>query len=612
MKTEMPTIVPELDKPVPKLSSERIAQIASWLPEKPMGIGPRAEERGVWETLAISPVAREFITEAEKYQTEPRPELTEELYMEFLRNGNRRNYEAQKAKRLRRMKIIALAELLEYRGRFLPALKEELEMLCGERSWVIPAHDPKLLNYNGTAPYAELSSTHICLDVAIIDWWFGDLLGADLRQRLRDEVERRAFNAYLKVIRTGVITDYQWWTIYNSNWNPVCNNGIAGTALMFMPSREARAEVLTAAEQSMEFYATGFTPDGYCSEGVAYWNYSFGNFLNLAETVLIATGGRLNFLENPLFQRVAAYGRDIQIEPGCSPAFADCGTNAKLSESITSIIQRHYPESVFKPVVPLEHPILDFQTMMLRVIGDRPVADKLKAAVLPSRSYFPDAGVYVGRTDARFGVACKMGHNDELHNHNDIGSFCIVLKGHQYFLDPGNEIYTYRTFSEHRYEGQMLNSFGHSVPIVAGKLQPEGRKVFGKFVHTEFTAERDTLVGNMRTAYPDVDSLVSLTRTFVFDRKAQSFSVRDEVEFSSPQNFETALVSYDKLEFPTEGRIVASDENGAVTAEVSAVGGELRVTLGEIDNPGAVNPKRVALAFVAPVRKAAITVVFRV
>ena len=91
---------------------------------------------------------------------------------------------------------------------------------------------------------------------------------------------------------------------------------------MFMPAREERAEVLAAAEQSMAFYATGFTPDGYCSEGLAYWNYSFGNFLNLAETALIATDGHLNFLDKPLFRRVAAYGRDIQIEPGCSPAFA--------------------------------------------------------------------------------------------------------------------------------------------------------------------------------------------------------------------------------------------------------------------------------------------------
>ena len=125
----MPTIVPELDKPFPKLSRERIAQIASWLPEKPMGIGPHADARGVWEKLAKSPEGREFIDAAEKYLTEPRPELTEELYMEFLRNGNRTHYQAEKAKRLRRMLTIALAELLEYRGRFLPALKDELVAL---------------------------------------------------------------------------------------------------------------------------------------------------------------------------------------------------------------------------------------------------------------------------------------------------------------------------------------------------------------------------------------------------------------------------------------------------------------------------------------------------
>ncbi|MDB6028847.1 MAG: hypothetical protein JWM68_5070, partial [Verrucomicrobiales bacterium] len=43
-------------------------------------------------------------------------------------------------------------------------------------------------------------------------------------------------------------------------------------------------------------------------------------------------------------------------------------------------------------------------------------------------------------------------------------------------VDPGSEVYTGRTFSSNRYESDVLNSFGHDVPVVAGKLQSAGAK----------------------------------------------------------------------------------------------------------------------------------------
>ena len=478
----MPTIVPEAGKPLPCPSPERIAQIAEWLPDKPTGIGPHASERPLWEKLAKSPKAQEFISKAEGYLLEPRPELKDELYLEYLNNGNRTHYQDVWWKQLNRINVFAVSELLEFKGRFLQALKSELEVLCGARSWVLPAHDPKLMNFNNTAPYADLSCSHTCRNLAFIDWWFGDLLDSDLRQRLRAEVEHRAYHTYRNVIRTGVITDYQWWTIGNENWNAVCNNGVITSALFFLESREERAEFIAAAEKSVEFFASGFTPDGYCSEGMGYWNYGFGNFLNLAETTLIATNSHVNFLDKPIFRKVAAYARDILIEPGCCPAFADCHPKASPSPHTTAFIQRHFPDVVLEPVPPLDTPQLELQTMVLRAIGDVTIDGKTNSHTLPPRSFFPDAGVYIGRSDSRFGCAHKMGNNSEHHNHNDIGSFCIAMKGHQYFLDPGNEIYTYRTFSEHRYEGQMLNSYGHMVPVVAGTLQPPGRNIYGTFL----------------------------------------------------------------------------------------------------------------------------------
>ena len=55
----------------------------------------------------------------------------------------------------------------------------------------------------------------------------------------------------------------------------------------------------------------------------------------------------------------------------------------------------------------------------------------------------------------------------------------------------------------------MLNSFGHSVPVVAGKLQSGGRGSFGKFISTEFTDDKDVLVCDMKEAYHGIPELIA-------------------------------------------------------------------------------------------------------
>ena len=110
------------------------------------------------------------------------------------------------------------------------------------------------------------------------------------------------------------------------------------------------------------------------------------------------------------------------------------------------------------------------------------------------RSWFEDAGVLIARpaqdSDAVLGVALKGGHNAEHHNHNDVGSYVVVVKDRAVLLDPGSEVYTARTFSAQRYESKLLNSFGHPVPVVAGQLQQTGREAHAEVLATEFTDEQ--------------------------------------------------------------------------------------------------------------------------
>lgn len=163
------------------------------------------------------------------------------------------------------------------------------------------------------------------------------------------------------------------------------------------------------------------------------------------------------------------------------------------------------------------------------------------------RSFFPGGGVMIARNapgQPAFGVALKGGNNDEPHNHNDVGSFSVVAGGQMVICDPGGEVYTKRTFGPHRYDSKVLNSFGHATPIIAGQLERTGAEARGVIRETNFTSASDTFGLDMRSAY-GAPELQELERTFVFQRGPRpALEVRDTVKFSSPQTFETTLITW--------------------------------------------------------------------
>ncbi len=112
-----------------------------------------------------------------------------------------------------------------------------------------------------------------------------------------------------------------------------------------------------------------------------------------------------------------------------------------------------------------------------------PVVAKTRIPILgyePLRSYFNDAGVLVMRsTQPERGIAAavKGGHNAEMHNHNDVGSYTITCDGRPVMIDPGLEIYHLRTFSDRRYESKIL-SFVWS-PGAADRSLPASRGAGG-------------------------------------------------------------------------------------------------------------------------------------
>ena len=196
------------------------------------------------------------------------------------------------------------------------------------------------------------------------------------------------------------------------------------------------------------------------------------------------------------------------------------------------------------------------------------------------------------------------------HDHNDVGSYIVVLDDQTLIEDPGAEAYTARTFSPRRYESNVLNSFGHSVPLAAGKMQDEGAQVKAVVLRTDFTDSQDTLVFDIRSAY-SVPQLERLTRTYVFSRKyTGSMTVTDEIAFSEPSDFETALITLSPWRQITPKTLRIGDEGKAIDVQIDTGGLAFSIIPAEIDEHIHTKtlPVRLGIRLDSLVRQATVTV----
>ena len=539
-------------------NESRVREIAAMLPEKPTMVDPGSALLSMAKSAGL--VGR--IEELAKKEV---PAFPDKLYNEYWLTGNRTHFEEWQMKFLAGLGALAVGEAKEGRGRLVPAIAARLEAICGWPSWILPAHDWQKANYEGRGNFVDLRSSGLARLLARIIWALGDKLPAATVAHVRKEIDRRVFTPYLKSPKE------LWWFQGHNNWNAVCHSGCVIAALELIEDRTVRARFVEAAERgSRPYLEYGFEPDGYCSEGMGYWNYGFGHFLELALAVRSATGGKVDLLAHPQALKAMRYPFAYRLNRKVSPNFADGNGAANALVIATGL--KAWP-------------------------GLKAELD----AEPPLSSAFPDGQVWVMRLPSaaggKFALALKGGHNDEHHNHNDLGSYCMMIGGELVAGDVGREIYTARTFGPNRYDSKVINSYGHPVPRVGERLQGTGRKFAAKVVRTEFADARDTVVLDLRGGY-DCPALAVLERTFTFDRKTRTATVADRVRFTEPTAFESPVltVAPDKL----KGHL-----------SIAATGGDWEKAEEDIPNPGLPTARRIAVRFKKPVVEATVSFAFR-
>ena len=609
-------LAPPLSWAEATVDSNRVAHIAASLPTAPAGLGRPANNRADWERLARSPAFADQVVAAEKLARTADPALPDELFLDYSRTGNRDRCQRVMFERGERLTTFVLAECLENKGRFIQPLTNTIAALCSEKTWVYPAHDGKLDSFNGRSVTMDLRAAAVAWELATADFLLGEKLPASTRQLIRENVNRRVLQPFRDMV-VGRRPEISWLRVEN-NWNAVCLAGVTGAALALEDSAKNRAWFIAATEFYIRNFLKGFTPDGYCSEGLSYWNYGFGHFAMLGETMRQATSGAVDLLADAAALSPARFAARSEILNGFYLTIADCSPGTKPDEKFVRYLDERlgvatsgdrgalflHPGRSLVPSV-----LFGFLPEKLPV-----VARVDEAAGSPLRTWFKDGGVLICRTmpgaKSPFAVALKGGHNAEHHNHNDVGSFSVVSGREMVLCDPGAEVYTARTFSGKRYDSKVLNSFGHAVPVIAGKLQRTGGAAKAIVLRSDFTAASDSLALDIKSAYA-VPELRKLERSFVFDRTKTSLSIRDDVEFSSPQTFETALVTWGKWKQVSADELSVTDGDEAVRVRIETGGlpVEIRSEILDEDVRARTKPTRIGISLKSPVQKAGVTLI---
>lgn len=601
-----------------RIDPQRVDQIAAMMSDGPFAFGRPIGDRAAWETL---PSLRAAIAIAEKDVDKPLPELTDDLFLEFSRTGNRTDYEKAYFDRTGRLTPLVVAECIEHQGRFIGAIERLVAAFAEQKTWMLPAHDGGLKNFHGQAADIDLFSSALACDLAEAKYLLGDELSAQTRQTIDENVRRRVLDPFREMV-TGKRTP-NWWLTSDINWNAVCLANVTGAALASLPDRQDRALFAAAAEQLSLNYLHGFGDDGYCVEGLGYWNYGFGNYIRLCELLYQSSGGKIDCFNRDKVKAIAEFPTGLEIINGVYPAYGDAHLDVRPWSPLVDFVNRRFglPGSTSPPLGVISTSLggsLD-ETVMFSFANSASDKAGLASLAMPMRSWFEDAQVLTCRPMAELesapamGVSIKGGRNGVSHGHDDLGSFVLVVGDQPLILDPGAEVYTARTFSKNRYQSKVINSFGHNVPVVAGKLQISTAAAAAKILQKNFGETTSSISMDLRSAYA-VPELKKLQRDFSFDHLSGAMTIRDEAEFSSPQSFGITFVTFGQWKQISPTQILVWQKQSAVEIDLHGGGPELKIGAEEIDEdlPTKTKPTRITVELRTPSQRVDMTEDFHV
>ncbi|WP_135552628.1 heparinase II/III domain-containing protein [Paenibacillus cymbidii] len=513
--------------------------------------------------LHLQPLLAEIRREAERARTTPTPPLTFTQFHTFEQTGTRLEYEQPYFERRGRLLALTLATRIDDTPLYKEALDNLVWEICNEYTWCLPACLPPDLEACRAyrvppEQVVDLFAAETANALAETLFLAGDRLDPWLVYRVRTEIDRRVFRP---LYHDPVHFD---WESRIDNWAAVCGGAVGMAALLLEEDRGRLAGMIERTVRALECFLDGYGDDGGSPEGLAYWQYGFGYYVYFADMLAQYTGGALDLLQGEKLRHIASFPAAFVLSGNGFVNYSDagpCQLHTGLLSRLAARVGCDVPE--LREVPPFKadqcyrwpHVTRNLLWTDAALLGKPAPA---ATYVLPDLAVVVDRGQAGGTTVA---FSAKGGHNGESHNHNDLGHFILHLGGDNPLADLGAGLYTKDYFGPNRYQLLHNASDGHSVPLINGRQQREGRQ------HEAVMLRNDQADGalhvdlDLTRAYDD-PQLLQFRRSFVWTRHAATLRLTDTFEFAgSPASLEERFISLHKPEL-RQGAIVWTVENG--------------------------------------------------
>ena len=490
----------------------------------------------VRRNLALWPDVREsYIRYGEQYAGKPWLSPSARLFSEFKTNGNRTRYEAATFAKRRQLAALVMAEVAEGKGRFMGDIIDGLMSTLEETWWGLPAHygtkimlpDDQNVDLFNAATAGLVAWTKRALAKQLEE--FSPLL----MKRIDTEMERR--------ILVPALEHDHWWKRAGMNWNPwICSNwAVSVTECEHDSLRADRA--FSQIEAAMKCFVDAYPDDGGCDEGPTYWDRAAASMYDC----ILSLEGRGKRVElSPKLLRMASYCYSTYIADGYCLNFADSHGNRLVQQPnvmyVIGVMTGDVTMQEFAAYVAREKGFWSDASGMYDKSGNYPtlgrelvflsMLDKF-SKVEPREpqmadNWLPRLQIFSARRNGMF-VAMKGGHNDESHNHNDVGSFVVYDGGKPVLVDPGVGEYTSQTFGKGRYDIWTMQSAYHNLPKINNCDQKNGKRYAARNVKYRKGALEMDIAG----AYPDSAGVKRWTRKVSIDRRG-IVTIDDSYELS--------------------------------------------------------------------------------
>ncbi len=502
---------------------------------------PDYKDRGFWDQLPEI-LKKQYIAEAEKYLKYDWPAVKATDYLEFIRSGDRRQsaYAAPRAALL----ASVMGELIEGKGRFMDQIVNGVWYYSEQTWWGWSAHLPS------PRGLPDIKNPSIDLGVGeithILSWTWHlfhhtfDEIHPLISKRLRDEIMYKAIVPYYER------DDFWWMGLDDSrsvnNWNPWTNHNMLTAILIMEDDQEKKIQGVQKVIRSLDAFLNHYPADGGCDEGPSYWGRAGASLYQNLDLLRLATGGKFNVYDNQLIKNIGSYIYKAYINYPYFINFAD----ADATTGSRPMIIYSYGKDIQDPVMQKFGAFLakkqgwetkapagkiDIQIMQLMMRDEMESAPAENALV--SDFWLPDIEVAGARDKAGsaegFFFAAKGGHNNESHNHNDLGTCVLYYDGKPCLVDIGREKYVAKTFSSHRYEIWTMQSQYHNLPKINGIDQMQGRQYVAKNTTFKSDANKAVFSTDISSAYREEAGVKKWMRSYLLER-GKKFTISDHYE----------------------------------------------------------------------------------